>query len=337
MVQPVTMTTRYPVDRRNLTRLPEPVVVLGGGGFIGSRLVERLVSERYDVIAVDIEFPEFRNPYLEGASRWTIDLRTPGGASQACHKAGTVFHFAADMGGVGWFHSDRDWGSSLTNSRISTNVLEQAVRSDVQRLVYASSACAAATEGQSVVGHAYPITEGDLRWGTPDALYGAEKRHTAWMVEHAPIDGRVGVFHTIYGPGQEHEGPRMKFPTAVATKAIAARQTKTLEMWGDGSQLRSYLFIDDAIDRIMRLALAPTNPGPVNIGSDEVITCENIAKLCLDITGVPDAEIIHVDGPTGVASRNADLTKWRSYFGPILQTTSYEEGFLRLIDWLDTL
>lgn len=317
------------------TRLPGPVVVLGGGGFIGSRLVQRLIRDGYDTVAVDIVWPTERSEFLTGARRWTLDLTEPGAASVAVHNAGTVFHLAADMGGVGWFHSDRDWQSSLTNGRITTNVLEQCTRAGVDRLVYASSACAAATEQQSNPATPYCITEQDLTWGTPDALYGADKRHGAWLCSHAPFDARVGVFHTIYGPGQEHEGPRMKFPTAVATKALASRQTGHLELWGDGTQMRSYLFIDDAIDRIMQLAAARDNPGPVNIGAEGAISCQDIAQMCLLIVG-SDAEIVHVDGPTGVAARDADLTKWRAVFGPAHQT-SYWDGFSELISWLESL
>lgn len=318
-----------------MTRLPEPVVVLGGGGFIGSRLVERLVALDYKTVAVDIAWPAERDVFLKGAARWTLDLTHPGATSQAVHNAGTVFHLAADMGGVGWFHSDRDWQSSLTNGRITTNVLEQSVKAGVDRLIYASSACAAATEPQGRSGEPYAITEDDLHWGTPDALYGAEKRHGAWLCSRAPIDARVGVFHTIYGPGQEHEGPRMKFPTAVATKALAARESGRLEVWGDGNQMRSYLFIDDAVDRILRLAMASENPGPINIGAECAVTCNEIAAMCLAIVG-SDAQIVHVDGPTGVAARDADLTKWRAIFGEPYQTP-YLDGFTALIDWLEDI
>jgi GDP-D-mannose 3',5'-epimerase len=308
-------------------------VVLGGGGFIGSRLVERLVQMGHSPIAVDTQWVSEREQYLNGADRMTLDLTDPSAASIAVDGATMVFHFAADMGGVGWFHSDRDWQSSLTNGRITTNVLEAAARKGIPRLFYASSACAAATEPQGNADAPYAITEHDLSWGTPDALYGAEKRHGAWLCSHAPIDCRVGVFHTIYGPGQEHEGPRMKFPPAVAMKAIAARQSGVLEVWGDGTQQRSYLFIDDAIDRILTLAAAPENPGPVNIGSPHSIPCQDIARTCLALTGA-DAEIVNVDGPTGVMGRNADLTKWRALFGDVSHTT-YSDGFAQLIAWLE--
>lgn len=311
------------------------VVVLGGAGFIGANLVRRLVTAGHQVDAVDVQWPDWRIRAITGARPYHLDLRDAEDARLAVRGASTVFHLAADMGGVGWFHSDRDWGSALTNGRITNNVLGAAVDEGVGRLVYASSACALAVEG----GRDRPLREVDLTWGTPDARYGWEKRYGAILCQQAPpsLDARVALLHTVYGPLQEHEGQRMKFPAAVATKALRARQTGRLEMWGDGEQTRTYLYADDAVDRLIALAVHPEDPGPIQIGAEGPgVTCNEIARLCLRLAGADGAEIVHVDGPQGVRDREPDLTRWREVFGEPT-AVGYEEGFGQMVEWLDRL
>lgn len=310
---------------------PQPVVILGGGGFIGANLARRYVEMGRDVYAVDQAFPDFRRDALVGASRFRCDLRDPASVASVMWPGALVFHLAADMGGVGYFHSDADWPASLNNARITLNVARAAGEAGVGRLVYASSACACATEAQGS-----PLDEQMIHWGTPDARYGQEKRNGAHLFTSAPYDARVAILHTVYGPLQEHEGVRMKFPAAIATKALAARETGRVEVWGDGTQTRSYLYVDDAVDRLVALAEADENPGPIMVGAEGSVSCDEIARLCLELAGVPDAEVVHVDGPTGVAARDCDLSRWREVFGEPSQR-SYREGFAEFMAWLDGL
>lgn len=305
-------------------------MILGGGGFIGSNLARRYVEMGREVIAVDQAFPDFRREALAGAGLAVRDLRVQPQVASVMFPGALVFHLAADMGGVGYFHSDADWPASLNNARITLNVAEAAGRAGVDRLVYASSACACATEPD------WMLDEYDLHWGTPDARYGQEKRNGAHLFTSAPYDARVAILHTVYGPLQEHEGVRMKFPAAVATKALAARETGRLEVWGDGTQTRSYLYVDDAVDRLVALAEADVNPGPIMVGAEGSVSCDEIAHLCLELAGVPGAEVVHVDGPTGVAARDCDLSRWREVFGEPHQT-SYRDGFAAFVEWLDSL
>lgn len=308
------------------------VVIAGGGGFIGSNLVRRYVAEGHEVYAVDIAFPAFRLEALAGATLLTRDLRDPDQAQSVMFPGCLFFHLAADMGGVQYFSNDAtDWPASLNNARITLNVAQAAGEAGVGRLVYASSACACATEAAGS-----PLDEAMTHWGTPDARYGQEKRNGAHLFTSAPYDARVAILHTVYGPLQEHEGVRMKFPAAVATKALAARHTGRLEVWGDGTQTRSYLYVDDAVDRLVTLAEADENPGPIMVGAEGSVSCDEIARLCLELAGVPDAELVHVDGPTGVAARDCDLSRWREVFGEPSQR-SYREGFAEFMAWLDGL
>lgn len=314
-------------------RLPEPVVVLGAGGFIGSNLVKRLVADGYTVSAVDRRFPPFRAEAWKGATTVSADLRYEEAVELALEGAGTVFHLAADMGGVGYFHSDADFRASTDNGKITLNVLRACAKFNVGRVFYACSACAYPVEFQQ--GNPAPLLEEDqVGRGTPDALYGAEKLQ-GLRISAKLANARVGILHTVYGPLQEHSGRRMKFPSAVSTKALASKETGVLEVWGDGSQLRSYCYIDDAVERIIRIASADVYEGPVNVGSTGAITCNEVAQLCLNIVD-SDATIVNVpSGPTGVTARDCSNTKFNSLYGEVPQT-DYSVGFEKFIDWLST-
>jgi GDP-D-mannose 3',5'-epimerase len=323
-----------------MTTLPQPVVVLGGGGFIGSNLARRLKSEGNTVKSVDVSFPSWRHAGLaEGR-----DLRNYAETVKAVRGAGTVFHLAADMGGVEYFHSDKDFAASIDNQIITTNVVKACVSMNVARLVYTSSVCAANTSMQMTEGAPYAISEFDTTFGTPDARYGAEKRHGAYVVANAPLDSRVAFLNTVYGPGQEYHGVRMKFPSAVATGAIKSLDTGILTMFGNGNQIRPYLFIDDAVDMLITLAsyegefanAFPSIPWLARtfvLGSDQPVSCKSVAETCLRIVG-SDAEIrLNPDKPSGVLARTTDMRKWYEQFGHYTYT-SIESGFTKFIDWL---
>ena len=312
--------------------LDQQVTVLGGGGFIGANLCNRLAELGAKVTAVDVVFPSWRRPDVECRRANLTSLMD---TVRATAGADLVFHLAADMGGVGYFHSDADLGASLANGQITLNVARAASTNETPTTFYASSACAYPIELQQEVGHAPLLTEDLIGHGTPDALYGAEKLHGLRIMGKVP-GARVGVLHTVYGPLQEHEGRRMKFPAAVATKALAARQSGKLELWGDGSQLRSYLYVDDAVERIIQIATADEYDGPVNVGAGGPVSCREIAELCLDIVGA-DADIVtNPAEPTGVLARDCSNARYDALYGPGPQR-SYHDGFKSFIAWLETL
>lgn len=313
---------------------PLNVVVLGGGGFIGSNLVRRLVSAGHDVTAVDVDFPAFRQAALRGARLRSFDLRSPAAAHAALSPdVDWVFHLAADMGGVGYFHSPADAGAAMTNGRITLNVLEACAAAGVGRMFYASSACCYPIEEQMAPGTAPLLVEYQAGHGTPDALYGAEKLHGLRLCSKLDF-ARVGILHTVYGPLQEHTGRRMKFPAAVATKALQARQTGRLELWGDGTQLRSYLYVDDAVDRILTIMSADVYNGPVNVGATGAVTCREVAEMCLDIAGAHAEIVTNPAEPSGVLARDCSPLKYDRLYGPHTDLP-LRDGFRRFIGWLE--
>jgi nucleoside-diphosphate-sugar epimerase len=296
-------------------------------------MVTRLVADGHSVLAVSHHAPTdpIRRAAWDSAhGREIVDIRND---HLPLHGVQEVYNFAADMGGVGYFNAHDFW-PYLNNSRITFNVLESCVRTGVGRVFMASSACAYPTEGQMTQGVAPLLSEAMLEHGEPDLMYGREKLMVARLAERAPLDARVGILHTVYGIGQECEGERMKFPTAIATKMLKARTTGTVEIWGNGEQLRSYLWIDDAVDKISALMADPINPGPMNIGRQGAISVRDVALLCADHLGIAPELHYTDDMPSGVLSRDCDNERFWGRYGR-MEPTGYPEGFARLIDWLE--
>lgn len=304
--------------------------MLGGGGFIGANLVRRLVAKEHQVTAVDVAFPGWRPV---DSDRWTLDLRNPSQAACAVAGVDWVFHLAADMGGVGYFHGPADFGAATTNGLITANVLRACVAERVPRVFLASSACAYPIELQDRPGRPVKLPESYVGHGTPDALYGAEKLQALRLAAKVP-GARVGILHTVYGPLQEHEGRRMKFPAAVATKALAARHTGELELWGDGRQMRSYLHVDDAVERIVRVMGADNYEGPVNIGAEGAVTCREVAELCCDVLGIEARITTNEAEPSGVLARDCDNREFDRRYGKG-PDMGLRAGFTSMLGWLE--
>jgi len=316
----------------DLNNLPEPVVILGGGGFIGSNLGETLFNHAVrDLRLVDVQFQDWR--WSPEHYRYTIDLREPKAADYIIEKAGTVFHLAADMGGVEYFHGPYDYAASLDNQLMTTNVLKACIKHNTPRLIYSGSVCAYDTTSMN---SGIMQEESGYMKGDPDAMYGADKRNGTHFVVNAPIDGRAVLFDTVYGPGQEHEGVRMKFPAAVATKALKSLNTGQLILFGDGSQKRCYLYIDDAITRLLNVATRDRPDGPVNIGGTNLVSCREIAEFCLDYVESDAILLADISMPTGVKTRKTSQAKYTNLYGG-WQETAYQEGFALFIDWLKTV
>lgn len=305
-------------------------VITGGAGFIGSHLAARLARDGHEVTTIDRYYEPVRRDWWSKATRAvTCDLRDSTTHSDTRLRslfkhADIVFHLAADMGGVGYFHSDADQGAARNNMRIDLNVLDAVGDT---RLFYASSACALP---HNVVN----LSEKQLGGGPADQLYGEEKRMMSLLLGKQP-NARVGIFHTIYGPGQEHDGPRAKFPPAICGKIKHAKQHGgKIEIWGDGTQMRTFLYIDDAVDRILKIATADTYDGPVNVGADEQVTVKQCADWLCAHAGIDTPEYEYrADKPTGVLARSTDNTGFYQRYG-YAPARPAREGLAQLYDWL---
>lgn len=310
------------------------VAVTGAGGFIGSSMVGYLADRGHNVMAIARNIP--RDP--QRLSNWNKAQRVQLVAldKDQPNLAGieVVYHLAADHGGVGYFHAHDFW-PYVVNMRIDSNVLEACIHADVSRTFVASSACAYPITMQMEPGSAPKLHEGLLEYGPADQMYGRAKLMLTLLGQHAPIDVRVGILHTIYGTGQTHAGDRMKFPTAIATKMLAAQDTGNVEIWGNGEQLRSYLWISDALAKIEALTMDSENIGPTNIGYQGAVSVREVAELCAHIIGIDPAYTYTTDKPSGVLSRDCSNAKFWERYGN-MEHTGYAQGFGRLIEWLET-
>jgi GDP-D-mannose 3',5'-epimerase len=294
-------------------------IVLGAGGFIGGHLVRRLRSEGFWVRGVDLKFNEFSETV---ADDFVIgDLRDAYFCQQNIDRRfDEVYQLAADMGGAGYiFTGENDAGIMHNSASINLNVLDACHKRNIKRIFYSSSACMYPAYNQEDPDNpncaeesAYPAA--------PDSEYGWEKLFSERLYlayqRNFGIEVRVARYHNIFGPEGTWTGGKEKAPAAICRKVATARNGSSIEMWGDGLQTRSFLYIDECLEgttRLMRSGFV----GPVNIGSEEMVTINELARVAMDIAG-KKLEIDHKPGPTGVRGRNSDnhLIKERLAWAP---------------------
>ena len=284
-------------------------VVCGAGGFIGAHLVKRLKAEGMWVRGVDLKFPEYADTaaddFIEGDLR-DIDV---------CHRVfdqpfDEVYQLAADMGGAGFvFTGDNDAEIMHNSATINLNVLETCRKRNIKRIFYSSSACMYPEHNQLDPDN--PLcTEDSAYPANPDSEYGweklfSERLYLAYGRNHG-MQVRVARYHNIFGPEGTWEGGREKAPAAFCRKVAMANDGDVIEMWGDGLQTRSFLYVDECVEGTIRLTRGDWE-GPVNIGSTEMISINDLAKMVMDIAG-KGMSIKHIPGPVGVRGRNSDNT-----------------------------
>jgi GDP-D-mannose 3', 5'-epimerase len=285
------------------------VLVTGAGGFIGGHLVKLLKKEGYWVRGVDIKEHE----YCESlADDFVVgDLRDPSVCDKITDRAfDEVYQLAADMGGAGFIFTGNNDAAVMHNSAtINLNMLESCRKAGIKKIFYSSSACIYPERNQ--LDPENPVCSEDSAYpAAPDSEYGWEKLFSErlYMAYHRnhKMNVRIARFHNIFGPEGTWTGGREKAPAAICRKVAEAPDGGKIDMWGDGKQTRSFLYIDECLIGIRKL-MESEFLGPVNIGSEEMISINNLAFMAMDIAG-KKVEINHIDGPTGVRGRNSDNT-----------------------------
>ncbi len=331
-------------------------LVLGAGGFIGSHLVKRLKEEGFWVRGVDLKRPEHWDTFADDFQ--TYDLRDPRNVEAVMRLEGynghplpvayhkhpfsdnlafdEVYQLAADMGGAGYIFTGENDANVMHNSAlINLNVAKEAVEQKVNRVFYSSSACMYPEHNQLDPNN--PNCEESSAYpANPDSEYGWEKLFSERLflafARNYGLTVRIARFHNIFGPYGTWKGGKEKAPAAICRKVAEA--TNEIEVWGDGQQTRSFLYVDECVEGILRLMRSDFE-GPVNIGSDEMVTINQLVDITSKIAG-KELSIKHVDGPTGVRGRNSDnkLIKEKLGWSP---SKPLEEGLKQTFEWISKL
>lgn len=312
------------------------ILVTGAGGFIGSHMAKRLYKEGYFVRAVDIMWNGYMpEPYY--TEKMTLDLRRYENCLKATKGIDYVFHFAADMGGIGYItkvRADVMWNNVIINA----NMLKASIKNGVKRFLFASSACVY-PEYKQLSPQVKPLKEEDAIPAQPDTYYGWEKLFTEKMCEAFQkdygIEIRIARYHNVYGPYGTYKGGREKAPAALCRKVAEASDPGEIVIWGDGKQTRSFLYIDDCIEATIRLMKSDYDM-PINIGSDRLVTIDELADIIIKISGKKIVKKYDLTKPQGVRGRNADLTLARKVLGWEPKIT-LEEGLERTYRWIENM
>lgn len=292
----------------------ERVLVTGAGGFIGHHLVTDLKRRGYWVRGVDLKYPEYTD--VDADEFEILDLRRWDAALQATRNVDHVYALAADMGGMG-FISNHHAQILHNNALINLHTMEAARVNGVSRYLYTSSACIYPEHLQDRV-DVTPLKESDAYPADPQDAYGWEKLISEKLAEYYQsdfgIETRTVRFHNIYGPYGTYDGGREKVPAALCRKVALVEPGGEIEVWGDGEQTRSFCYIDDCVEGIVRL-MESDHREPLNLGRDRMVTINELASIVIAISGKKGVTLKHVEGPQGVRGRNSDNSKLREVLG----------------------
>jgi nucleoside-diphosphate-sugar epimerase len=310
-------------------------LVCGAGGFIGSHLVKRLKREGFWVRGVDVKFPEYSE--TEADDFLIADLREPANCRDVVdRKFEEVYQLAADMGGAGYIFTGEHDAAIMHNSvSINLNVLEACKNRNTKRVFYSSSACMYPSHNQTDPQR--PVTREDSAYpADPDSEYGWEKLFSERLylsyARNYGMQCRVARYHNIFGPEGTWDGGKEKAPAALCRKVAQANDGESILVWGDGEQTRSFLYVDECIEGTLRL-IRSSFSGPVNIGSEEMVSINQLAHTIMDIAG-KRLSLKHIPGPLGVRGRNShnELIEKRLNWKP---TRPLTEGLEVTYSWIE--
>jgi GDP-D-mannose 3',5'-epimerase len=324
-------------------------LVLGGGGFIGGHLAKRLKNEGFWVRIVDIKEQheywnhedicheyicgDLRDPKLVSAIMYSPNQHSE---SDKVHSFDEVYQLAADMGGAGYIFTGENDANVMHNSAlINLNVVHEAVKKSIKRVFYSSSACMYPEHNQLDPDNP-DCEESSAYPANPDSEYGWEKLFSERLFlafnRNYELDVRVARFHNIFGPQGTWTGGKEKAPAALCRKIAQCNDLGTVEVWGDGKQTRSFLYIDECVEAILRFMRQTDFNGPVNIGSEEMISINDLADMVIEISG-KNIAIKNIEGPQGVRGRNSNNTLFKEKMGWVpSQTLSI--GIQKTYKWI---
>jgi len=312
----------------------ERILVTGAGGFIGHHLVKRLKKDGYWVRGADLKYPEYEATVADEFE--ILDLRqfekcllaVRGGVEK-------VYNLAADMGGIGFITANHA-EVARNNILINAHMLEASRVLGVERFLFSSSACVY-TQSKQKDADVIPLREEDAYPADPEPGYGWEKLYAeqlcSYFQQDYGLETRIVRFHNVYGPLGTYEGGREKAPAAISRKVALAQENGTIEIWGDGEQTRSFMYVDDCIEGLMRLMESDYRE-PLNLGSDRLITINGLVKLVCQIARKQIGKMHDLSKPQGVRGRNSDNRRLREVLG-WEPSVSLEHGLKVTYAWIE--
>jgi GDP-D-mannose 3',5'-epimerase len=312
-------------------------IVCGGGGFIGGHLVKSLIANGVDVIrAVDIKPLDEWHQISPEVENLVLDLKDRDSCYRTAEGAKVVFQLAADMGGMGFIENNK--ALCMLSVLTTTHMLLAARDCGVERFFYSSSACVYNAEKQKDTA-VVPLKESDAYPALPEDGYGWEKLFSERMCRHFEEDFdlqcRVARFHNVYGPHGTWSGGREKAPAAICRKVLEAKLSgkNEIEIWGDGKQTRSFMYIDDCLKGVLAITESELHE-PINLGSNELVTINQLVDIVEEIAGIKLKRRYKLDAPKGVNGRNSDNAKIIEYLGwePSIQL---RDGMRKTYDWIE--
>lgn len=311
-------------------------LVAGAGGFIGGHLVQGLLQKGFFVTAVDIKQSDDWYQVHDDADNWAIsDVSAKGIAEWAVEDCDVVYNLAADMGGMGFIENNK--ALCMLSVLINTHLLMAARKQEVDRYFFSSSACVYAADKQ-VDPYVTALKESDAYPAAAEDGYGWEKLFSERMCRHFQedfdLETRIARFHNVYGPWGTYKGGREKAPAAICRKIIEAKLSgdKTIDIWGDGKQTRSFMYIDDCLKGI-DLITNGDYLNPVNLGSSELVTINKLCDIVEQIAQIKVTRKYDLKAPQGVRGRNSDNTLIKQVYD-WEPSTSLMEGMEKTYAWI---
>jgi len=311
------------------------ILIAGAGGFIGGHLVAQLISAGHTVRAVDGKALDQWYQVNESSENSSADLQLLDECARASDGVDQVFNLAADMGGMGFIENNK--AACMLSSLINTHLLVAARENGVERFFFSSSACVYAA-GKQTDPDITGLAEADAYPAEPEDGYGWEKlfgeRMGRHFMEDFGLEFRTARYHNVYGPYGTWDGGREKAPAAICRKVINAKLTGNheIEVWGDGLQSRSFMYIDDCVEGTLRLMESDVRE-PLNVGSEELVTINQLVDLAADIAGIEVTRRHLLDAPQGVRGRNSDNVLIRELLG-WEPSISLRSGLQQTYDWI---